>query len=374
MQGKKSLEMEGYPFLKNFWKKNVNQEPTETSPLVPKDGNWHAATYGIAHKECPTVHCWETQQDSFTKDEGPRETSEKFSWNQIWLLQHRRNFNTEHLCLLPAKQWNQKPISVSSCCVKYILVISNLLLSLLGLLLLAIGVWGLADKGSFAQERIGHLGADPMLALLLLGLIIFSLTFAGCLGALRENEGLLRIFSWAVMVLIAIEVLAGIIAYFLHSQINGYLRSSLLSSVRLYQDDADLRFIMDEIQVALQCCGADTYRDWELNMYFNCTAPGILACGVPASCCINPLENGTVWNSQCGLSIQQLDEFTVQSIIYMGGCLGGLSRWLQGNAFNMAVAGVVLLAVQALGLILASYLLGDIKSIKAGWQQPYDNK
>ncbi len=44
--------------------------------------------------------------------------------------------------------------------------------------------------------------------------------------------------------------------------------------------------------------------------YFNCSAPGVQACGVPPSCCIDPLENGTVWNTQCGVGAQQLDEFT----------------------------------------------------------------
>jgi hypothetical protein len=35
----------------------------------------------------------------------------------------------------------------------------------------------------------------------------------------------------------------------------------------------------------LYCCGVEFYQDWELNMYFNCSSPGIEACGVPSSCC-----------------------------------------------------------------------------------------
>lgn len=41
----------------------------------------------------------------------------------------------------------------------------------------------------------------------------------------------------------------------------------------------------------LQCCGVETYKDWELNMYFNCSSPGREACGVPFSCC-KPTEVG----------------------------------------------------------------------------------
>lgn len=35
-----------------------------------------------------------------------------------------------------------------------------------------------------------------------------------------------------------------------------------------------------------KCCGGQEYKDWSVNMYHNCSAPGPLACGVPYTCCI----------------------------------------------------------------------------------------
>ena len=35
----------------------------------------------------------------------------------------------------------------------------------------------------------------------------------------------------------------------------------------------------------LGCCGVHRFKDWEANIYFNCTSPGVEACGVPFSCC-----------------------------------------------------------------------------------------
>lgn len=35
-----------------------------------------------------------------------------------------------------------------------------------------------------------------------------------------------------------------------------------------------------------KCCGGQDYKDWSVNMYHNCSAPGPLACGVPYTCCI----------------------------------------------------------------------------------------
>uniref|UniRef100_A0A8C6T4V4 Tetraspanin-10 n=1 Tax=Neogobius melanostomus TaxID=47308 RepID=A0A8C6T4V4_9GOBI len=163
-------------------------------------------------------------------------------------------------------------------------------------------------KESFAQEKIGSIGTDPMLLLVSLGFLLFMLCLTGCVGALRENSCLLKVFSAVVLALIAAQVVMAILVYSLQDQIGNYLRSGMLTAMGRYQDDLDLRFIMDEVQSNLQCCGADTYRDWEVNIYYNCSAPGVLACGVPATCCVDPLENGTVWNSQCGVGALIMDE------------------------------------------------------------------
>uniref|UniRef100_A0A3Q1JP32 Tetraspanin n=1 Tax=Anabas testudineus TaxID=64144 RepID=A0A3Q1JP32_ANATE len=212
---------------------------------------------------------------------------------------------------------------------KYFLFLCNMLFTVMGLVVLGLGMWGLISKESFAQEKIGSIGTDPMLILGTVGFLLTMLCLSGCVGALRENCCLLRLFSAVMLVLITAQVLAAIMAYSLQNEIGGYLRSGMLAAMARYQDDLDLRFITDEIQTNLQCCGADTYRDWEINIYYNCSAPGVLACGVPATCCVDPLENGTVWNSQCGVRAQLLDEFTAQSVIFLGGCLGGISRWIE---------------------------------------------
>ena len=99
--------------------------------------------------------------------------------------------------------------------------------------------------------------------------------------------------------------------------------------------------------------------------YYNCSSPGVLACGVPATCCVDPLENGTVWNSQCGVGAQQLDEFTAQSVIFLGGCLGGISRWIEQHEGLIGTVAVVVLGVQILTLFISTRLLESIQWHKA---------
>lgn len=149
---------------------------------------------------------------------------------------------------------------------KYILFLSNLTFTVLGLMILGLGMWGLISKESFAQEQIGSIGTDPMLLLVMLGFMLTLLCLSGCVGTLRENSFLLKLFSCVVLALITAQVLVAIVLYSQQDQIGSYLRSGMLAAVARYQDDLDLRFILDEIQTNLQCCGADNYRDWEVNM------------------------------------------------------------------------------------------------------------
>ncbi|KAA0706089.1 Tetraspanin-10 [Triplophysa tibetana] len=87
------------------------------------------------------------------------------------------------------------PSSWSDYILKYLLITSNLLFTVLGIVTLVMGLWGLVHKESFAQEKIGGIGTDPMLLILFLGFVLTLLSLTGCVGALRENRCLLRTFS-----------------------------------------------------------------------------------------------------------------------------------------------------------------------------------
>uniref|UniRef100_A0AAR2KEY9 Tetraspanin n=1 Tax=Pygocentrus nattereri TaxID=42514 RepID=A0AAR2KEY9_PYGNA len=237
--------------------------------------------------------------------------------------------------------------SLTDCLLKFVLFSSNLLFTALGLATLGLGLWGLFNKESFTQEKLDSIGTDPMLLFVFLGLVLSLLCLTGCVGAVRENCCLLRTFS----------------------VITNLLRTGMLNAMVRYQDDLDLRFITDEIQTGLQCCGADNYRDWQINSYFNCSAPGIQACSVPPSCCVDPLENGTVWNSQCGVGAQLLDEFSAQSVIFLGGCLGSISRWIEQHSGLIGTVAIVLLGVQLIMLIVATRLLDNIQWNRTQAQQ-----
>ncbi|XP_074870797.1 tetraspanin-10 [Carettochelys insculpta] len=267
--------------------------------------------------------------------------------------------------------WPPSP-SLDSCsyCIKYLTFFWNLLFSGLGLLLLAIGIWGLLDKEALVSERLAHLGSDPMLLFVLVGLAASTVSLAGCMGALWESTCLLKFFTGGVITFVVVEIVGGLALYSLRHQIQGSLHNTLLGAVQRYQDDPDLRFIMDEIQRGLQCCGVESYRDWARNLYFNCSSPGVQACGVPASCCLHPLENGSSPNSQCGFGALGMGEFLAQNSVYLGGCVPQLSRWFHDHRGELSAYLVFLILVEVGGLLLATKLLADLAFVRTrlGWQ------
>lgn len=244
-----------------------------------------------------------------------------------------------------------------SSCVKCLTFLSNFVFSLLGLLALAIGLWGLAIKGSLGDSWGAPLPADPMLGLVLGGLAVSAVSLAGCLGALCENACLLRCFSGGLLAFLVLEALAGALVVAFWGPLQDGLEHALRVAITHYQDDPDLQFLMDQVQLGLQCCGAASYQDWQQNLYFNCSSPGIQACSLPASCCIDPREDGASINDQCGSGALGLDEDAAQRVVHLEGCGTPLREWLRRNMRAVGGLAIAVVVVQGAELLLATRLV-----------------
>ncbi|NXX14690.1 TSN10 protein, partial [Podargus strigoides] len=263
---------------------------------------------------------------------------------------------------LPVAEQDPVPpkLGTFSQCVRYLAFLWNLFFLLLGLLALAVGVWGLLAKGWLRGERLAPLGSDPMLLFVLVGLGASAVSLAGCLGTLRSSPCLLRFFLGAVLTFSGLEVLGGLLLLAARHRLRDALRDALLLCLLRYQEEPDLRFLVDEVQQSLQCCGLGSYRDWEINPYFNCSAAGAQACSVPASCCLDPRQNGTVTNTQCAFGVLHLGDVAASTVVHLGGCVAQLGAWLRGQAGGIAASAAVLVLVEATGALMALKMLRDI--------------
>jgi tetraspanin-5 len=80
-------------------------------------------------------------------------------------------------------------------CIKYLMFGFNILFWILGFLIGAIGIYAWIEKDTFDNfGRLtmgGTLFFDPALVFVLVGIFMFCIGFAGCVGSLRENTCLL---------------------------------------------------------------------------------------------------------------------------------------------------------------------------------------
>lgn len=268
----------------------------------------------------------------------------------------------------PLQRTKSGPSEVSLI-VKYMLFALNVLFWIIGGLMIGVGIWAKTEKS------LGDIGKslpwfmDPANLFLIIGCVIFTLAFLGCIGSLRENICLLRTFEYTIDILLIIEVALALYVYFDRNRVKNKVEDILDETIPRYRDDNDLQSIIDWVQENIKCCGVKSDEDWEKNIYFNCSTPkSPEACGVPYSCCKNYLEE---INTQCGYKVRTVEnKATKRTKIYTDGCVDAvISTLLSENnlVLLVCVAGAIVL-LQLVTTGLAHHLVDGIRRQKARWQ------
>uniref|UniRef100_A0A8C3LVG0 Tetraspanin n=1 Tax=Chrysolophus pictus TaxID=9089 RepID=A0A8C3LVG0_CHRPC len=172
--------------------------------------------------------------------------------------------------------------------IKFALSTYATLFSIIGLVILCIGIYAEVERQK--HKTLEGMFLAPAIILLLLGFTMFSVSFVGMVGSLRDNRMLLKIFFWVLLVIFITELLLIFIEIIFENKMNAVLHSNIQEGIRHYYDDLDFKNILDFVQEKFSCCGGDEYRDWEVNLYHSCNGSGPLACGVPYTCCIRKVR------------------------------------------------------------------------------------
>ncbi|XP_023592864.1 tetraspanin-33 isoform X2 [Trichechus manatus latirostris] len=242
--------------------------------------------------------------------------------------------------------------------VKYLLFFFNMLFWVISMVTVAVGIYARLMK----HAALASLALDPAILLMVVGILIFLLTFCGCIGSLRENICLLQTFSFCLTVVFLLQLAAGILGFVFSDQARGKVSEIINNAIVHYRDDLDLQNLIDFGQKEFSCCGGISYKDWSLNMYFNCSEdnPSRERCSVPYSCCL-PTPNQAVINTMCGQGMQALGYSEASKVIYTNGCIDKLVNWIHSNLFLLGGMALGLAIPQLVGILLSQILVNQIK-------------
>ncbi|KAI9556927.1 tetraspanin-33 [Daphnia magna] len=264
-------------------------------------------------------------------------------------------------------------------CVKYTIFFFNFVFWLLGGIFVGVGLYAFFEKwkgtGYSLVLNAEQMILDISIIMLIVGFVMFTVSFAGCVGALRENSCLLKFYSACLLLFFIAELALATLGFVFPQKVTGILEKHLTSKlIEFYREDPDLQNIIDFTQQEFKCCGLSQsgYLDWSQNEYFNCTKtnPSVERCAVPFSCCRNPADINTgLINVMCGYEAQQLTELEAAKKIHISGCISIIEMWVYGNLYIIAGIATVVAFAQLFVIFLARTLEGQIQRQKSLWMR-----
>ncbi|KAH7937856.1 hypothetical protein HPB49_016798 [Dermacentor silvarum] len=254
------------------------------------------------------------------------------------------------------------------------LLLLNLMLWFVGAFLMVVAVVMFVESWDTEEdERIleqldisGMLLSHMEMLLFAFGLALFTMSSCGCVGALRENTFLLKMYSRALTILIIINFVLGVLVFFVPGTIKTVIRTTMSDKLVVhYRDSQDIQDLVDAVQRFLKCCGMTqrNFRDWDNNIYFHCnvTNPSHERCSVPHSCC---RSESTFTGIFCGRSVLNLSDHDAWFRVHTGSCPDATNRYVKEHV--MVIGGVCLIAVIVLAFIdmVTNAVIDEIDTIR----------
>ncbi|NWQ82570.1 TSN15 protein, partial [Columbina picui] len=208
--------------------------------------------------------------------------------------------------------------------IKFALSAYATLFSILGLVILCVGIYAEAERQK--HKTLEGIFLAPAVILLLLGFTMFGVSFVGMVGSLRDNRTLLKTFFWVLLVIFLTELLLIFIEIIFENKV-GATRRGTNHSPAFVQLLISLLFFFS---LQFSCCGGDEYRDWAVNQYHWCNGSGPLACGVPYTCCVRKVPGGVI-NTLCGYRTLDKERLELLDVIHVRGCIHAVGLWLKDN-------------------------------------------
>ncbi|XP_073476143.1 tetraspanin-8 [Aquarana catesbeiana] len=149
-------------------------------------------------------------------------------------------------------------------CLKYSMFAFNFLFWLCGCVILGVSIYVRVSKD--AQQKLNLDGTGIMSGvdvLIAVGAIIMVLGFFGCCGAIKESRCLLILFFIGLLLILALQITAGVLGVVYKPKIDAAVNQSLYELLPLKDQPADFKEALENIQKEGKCCGiVKGIEDW----------------------------------------------------------------------------------------------------------------
>ncbi|ALC47469.1 Tsp96F [Drosophila busckii] len=246
-------------------------------------------------------------------------------------------------------------------CVKYLMVLINILFWLAGLMIVFTSLWMLTDPTFMLSmtQSYNHYHI-ALFVFLAIGALITLAGFLGCLGVCRESPCLLVSFFSVLLVVLVAQIAAGWWTFHNKDKLDDIVRAAVKQSVQeeYGQSSMSSRTVtFDTIQKNLMCCGADGPGDWATSRFNNVDRTNIVDIAVssmnvfyniPESCCKENLKD-----NECDMSRRLKFGGPLNTFIYQQGCVDKLIQIISDNWVPIFTIALTVILVEICGIIFA---------------------
>ncbi|XP_053975816.1 CD63 antigen-like [Hylaeus anthracinus] len=229
-------------------------------------------------------------------------------------------------------------VSGGMACIKYLTFLFNLIFAITGIVFIAVGTVILVVYSGYNNFMDSWFFVAPVL-MIVVGAVVFIVSFFGCCGAVKENHCMIITFSVLLLLIFALELGAGISGYMMRGKVQDMVESRMNTTMESYMTNDDIHRSWDIMQHDLQCCGMISSNDW--------SRFGFVDNIVPNSCC-REVPKG----SECDLN---------SIYIYENGCMHNLQQAIEHNALILGGVGIGIAIIQLIGVIFACCLARSIR-------------
>ncbi|XP_025092715.1 tetraspanin-18-like [Pomacea canaliculata] len=195
------------------------------------------------------------------------------------------------------------------------------------------------------------------------GFLVFGLGVVGCCGACKQTKCLLALYVGAVALALVLTLAATSVALAYRTvvaeELLAKLRDSLITRYQGYiTSDDQFSRAMDFAQVEFQCCGVNSWQDYNLTTNWTVRSSAV----VPLTCCILDRdayrkENFYVLQDMACARSPNSTNSNIDTP-----CYGKIKEWIETQAYVIGGLGIAICVLQLAGMLLALCLMTSWKS------------